>query len=437
MRADPLAPGTGGPRTAATPSASAPAIGGPPAPARGRGRTWLRAAGAVFAVAWGGNQFTPLLVLYRDGARLGDQVVDLLLAVYVLGIIPAVLLGGALSDRVGRRRLVVPAPFIAAAGSVVLASSGGAVPLLVAGRILSGIALGLVMAAGTSWVTELSAAPFGRAPDAAAGARRSSLALTGGFALGAVVAAGLAQFAPAPGVVPYLVHAGVAVALGALVLTCPETRPPSAGARAVWRGLRIPSASHRRFRTVVLPAAPWVFTTATCAYAVLPSLAAPLAPDLDIAMAGVLCLVALGCGFAVQPLVRRVGGVQGGGRTGLGLGLAAVGMAAAAVAALTLNLLVILAAAAILGTAYGVVLVSGLIEVQAIATREDLAGLTGVYYSLTYLGFFVPALLVLGARWVSYPAMLGVGGMLAAAWAITVAVAGARDDRRVAVPRGG
>ncbi len=30
------------------------------------GTDWRRVAALVFAIAWGGNEFTPLLVMYRD-----------------------------------------------------------------------------------------------------------------------------------------------------------------------------------------------------------------------------------------------------------------------------------------------------------------------------------------------------------------------------------
>jgi hypothetical protein len=49
--------------------------------------------------------------------------------------------------------------------------------------------------------------------------------------------------------------------------------------------------------------------------------------------------------------------------------------------------------AAVLGTGYGICLVSGLTEVQRIAPPAELAGLTAVYYSVTYVGFTFPVVL--------------------------------------------
>ena len=184
---------------------------------------WLLAAVAIFAVAWGGNQFTPLLVMYKDLDGLSTGAVDVLLGAYVLGIVPALLIGGPLSDRFGRRPLMLPAPALALIASIFLILGAGNPAILFVGRVLSGIGLGLGMVVGGSWVKELSVAPYDTRADDAAGARRASMSLTAGFGLGAAVAAGLAQFAPFQATLPYLVHIVVAL-LGFLAAAAtPET----------------------------------------------------------------------------------------------------------------------------------------------------------------------------------------------------------------------
>lgn len=125
---------------------------------RARVAPWLRVSAAVFAVAWGGNEFTPLLVTYRLDQHLSALTVNLLLGAYVLGIVPALLIGGPLSDRFGRRALALPAPVLALTGSAVLAAGGGSAAQLFVGRVFSGLALGLVMAVGTAWIKEQSIA---------------------------------------------------------------------------------------------------------------------------------------------------------------------------------------------------------------------------------------------------------------------------------------
>ena len=83
-------------------------------------RAWFPVAGSMIAVAWGGNEFTPLLVMYRETSNFSQVTVNGLLAAYVVGIIPALLIGGPLSDLLGRRPLLLPAAPLSLAGSFLL-----------------------------------------------------------------------------------------------------------------------------------------------------------------------------------------------------------------------------------------------------------------------------------------------------------------------------
>ncbi|WP_242496294.1 MFS transporter [Xylanimonas protaetiae] len=383
------------------------------------GRLWWPVAAVMFAVAWGGNEFTPLLVMYRERG-LGTVTVDALLGAYVLGIVPALLLGGPLSDRFGRRPLLLPAAPVAALGSLVL-SLGADMPwVLGAGRVLSGVALGLVMAVGTTWVTELAV----RGGDSAAGARRASLALTAGFLVGAGVASTLAQWGPWPHHLTYVVHAVLAVGSALWVLRVPET-VPHAGVRVsrLRDDLRFPAVSHRRFLRVVLPTAPWVFGCAGAAYAVLPSLLADHAGTVPVAFAGLMTVLTLGCGIGIQVVARRIDTHRSARASVVAMVLIVVGMGLGALAAFTLSLAAGLVAAAVLGVGYGLALVAGLSEVARIAQPRQLAGLTAVYYSIAYLGFFVPMALAWLARTWSYGQMFGAGTLLASVCLGVVATA--------------
>ncbi|WP_312918759.1 MFS transporter [Kocuria sp.] len=378
-------------------------------------KPWMRVSSALLAVAWGGNEFTPLLVMYRTVEGYEQVAVDMLLAAYVLGIVPALLIGGPLSDRHGRRALMIPAPILAMVGSILLAMGAGSLVLLFVGRVFSGLALGLGMAVGTSWIKELSDRPYEEHPERVSGARRASLSLTAGFALGAVIAATLAQFAPLQTVLPYVINLLICLPAVLLVAGAPETRHASAPHGSLLSDLKIPATRQHRFWFVVAPSAPWVFGCAASSYAILPALMADVVgPDYGIAFSGLMCLVGLGCGFFIQPLGRHLD--RDGSIRSLAVGMVAVilGMLTAVAAASTLNILVVLAASGVLGCGYGLVLVSGLQEVQRIARPDDLAGLTAVFYSLTYMGFFVPMVLALIARFTSYPWLFASGAVIAA-----------------------
>lgn len=382
-------------------------------------RRWLAVAAATFAIAWGGNEFTPLLVMYRAGEGFSGLTVDLLLFAYVLGIVPALLVGGPLSDRFGRRPLMIPAPLLAAAGSLILAVGADSAAVLAVGRVFSGLALGLAMAVGGSWLKELSAPPYG---DGTSGARRAAMSLTAGFGLGAAAAGVLAQWGPAPTMLSYACNAALALAAAAVLTVAPETRGRHDSANSWWADLAIPAAARRRFLFVVVPVAPWVFGAAGSAYAVLPALLTERVAHAPIAFSALLCVVTLGVGFGVQQAGRTLGadgprGVV----TAMVLLLAGMGCAAWAAAVLTVTAALI--AAAVLGAGYGMALLAGLTEIQRLAGPDDLAGLTAVFYSLSYLGFGVPAALsLLAGTGVAYSAMFVVGALLAVVCLVVVMV---------------
>ncbi|MEV5648582.1 MFS transporter [Nocardia sp. NPDC052254] len=391
-------------------------------------RVWWGVAAAVFAIAWGGNEFTPLLVMYKNDG-LPVTTVNLLLFDYVLGIVPALLIGGPLSDRYGRRRLLRPAPLITAAGSILLAFGDGVVPMLSIGRVLCGIGLGLAMAVGSSWIKELSQPPFGPRSALGTGARRSAMSLTSGFAIGAGVAGVLAQWAPWPSTLAYLINAALCLIAAVWVRRAPETVAPQPVRKPLREDLRIPAAGHRRFLRIALPLALWLFTAAATAYAILPTLAADRIAGTPIAFSALITVITLGCGFAIQSVARRID-LPGTARiAALSLVLTTIGMAMSVYAAASLALWAVAITAAVLGCGYGIGLVAGLQEIERIARPDDLAGLTAVFYSVSYLGFGTPVLLSLlhNTLHLGYPLMFA-GGLVIAAGCLAVVLANYRDD---------
>ncbi|MGW4364079.1 MFS transporter [Nocardia takedensis] len=380
-------------------------------------RGWVAVAAAMFAIAWGGNEFTPLLVMYK-GAGLGTTTVDLLLFAYVFGIVPALLVGGPLSDRHGRAPVLRPAPLIAATGSIVLACGADSVALLTLGRVLCGIALGLAMAVGGSWLEELSAIGHGRADGG--GARRAAMSLTGGFAVGAGVAGVLAQWGPWPHTLAYLINAALCVVAAGGLLRTPETRSTSAdrAPAALWAIPRLSARAARRFFGVALPVAAWLFACAAGAYAIMPTLMMPHAGSTPIAFSASITVLTLVCGFAIQSVARRIDRPGTARAATVSLTLVVAGMGCAAFAAHALTLWATVLTALVLGAGYGIGMVAGLQEVQRLAHPDDLARLTAIFYSVSYLGFGLPALLAaLHQRaGFGYPAMFVAVGLVAAAF---------------------
>jgi len=164
--------------------------------------------GLVFVAA---NLPGPLYVLYADRFGFSELTLTVVYAVYVIGTVLAVTIFGRISDQIGRRPVLFLSIVLSAASAVIFVLTFNTATLFVA-RVVSGLALGLTATACTAWIAELQ-------PE---GDRRiATLFSTGanltGLALGPLIAGLLAQFAPAPLRLPYIVYF-VGLAVPALVV---------------------------------------------------------------------------------------------------------------------------------------------------------------------------------------------------------------------------
>ncbi|MFG1798130.1 MFS transporter [Nocardia sp. NPDC049149] len=377
---------------------------------------WLGPGLALAVMGWGANQFPPLIALYARELGLTAAVLNAIFGLYALGLIPALLIGGRLSDRLGRKPIVLVALAISAVGTCLLIYGGEAVSALFAGRLLSGVANGLAFGTGAVWVKELSST----AGDAAAGPRRATVAMTIGFSAGPLVSGLCAQWLGAPTVLPYLPHLVLLAIAVVAVRRAPDPRRHAMRTASMTQD----TATARRpgvvvhFMLVLLPFAPWVFGTAAIALAYLPALIAPQIAGHAMAFGAVVIGLAASAGIVVQPLIRRIPHPESPRLLLISMGVALVGIGVAAVAARWQSPWMVFIASVLLGVAYGFTQFRGLVEVQQIVGPHALGTATAVYQILTYLGFAVPFLLSIAqSRTGLSPAtlLLIVGGIAAVA----------------------
>ncbi|MBH1937870.1 MFS transporter [Streptomyces sp. AV19] len=371
------------------------------------------------ASGWSANQFSSLLGVYRSELGLTESAATGLVAVYVLGLIPGLLAGGPLADRLGRRPVALTALAVNLASTAVLMAGTAATGWLLPGRLLTGLGAGALLAAGSAWVKELSGPPFvpGAAPGAAA--RRAGLFVSAGFASGGLVSALIAQWAPHPTMLAYVPHLLLAAGAWAAAYGAPETGGGPAPRTS-------PSGWDRaRFRRAVLPLAPWVFAAPTVGFVTLPGLVHGVSGWRTV-YAGVATAVVPGAGLLVQPLARRLAARHRQAAAVAGLAVVVAGFVLAAVAASGGQPVLALGTAAVLGAGYGLLLSFGLTEVAAIAPPERLARVTALFWTAAYVGMFTPYAVTLlsgtfGAAW-----LMGAGAVLAAVTCAGVTVLGRR-----------
>src|SRR5690348_3557635 len=345
---------------------------------------WLRIAFAMFAVGWGANQFSPMLIVYRHELRLTAGAVAGLFLVYALTLIPGLLVGGPASDRFGRRPVVWPFVALSPLATLLLVLGPRSLAMIAAGRAVAGLCSGVVFSAATAWVQEVSSGE-------GTSARRAALALTAGFGLGPVAAALLAQWAPGPLLTPYLPHLVIGIAAAVALGRTPEGAPVPPAARGSRNTRRWPPAAVRtaRFWLAVAPASPLVFGSVALAIVVLPE-EVTSAGSLSAGFAGLMTALSFAAGVAVQPFARRLRDALTGAVAGLACAAAGTATGIAAVAGPDRALAGV--AAVLLGLAYGLCLVSGLRQADQLAAPDERGAVVACYYALAYLGFAAPYL---------------------------------------------
>lgn len=346
------------------------------------GDGWRPVAWLLFAVSFGTNIATPLLVVYRARLGLAPAQVTGVFAVYALGLMLALLLAGPGSDRVGRRPVVLPFAALSALTSLVFLPASRLELLLFVARFLQGFVSGAVFSVASAWMREVSVgAPV------AVSARRASIAMNAGFSIGPLTAGLLAQYAPAPTVLPFLVH--VALALSALVVArrVPETlRARTDGARPA---LRLPAASRREFRRRLIPTAVPIFAFPATAATVLPFLLPSDVPM--VAVAGLVAGLVLGAAAVVAPAGRPLGAAA----APIGCGLGTAGLLLAVAATVTGSWPLLLPASVLLGTGSGLAMTAGLTLAEQLSTDDSRGAVYAAFYAVAYAGFGVPVVITL------------------------------------------
>lgn len=352
------------------------------------GRTDSRPAQATFvsvlalllATGWVANHFVALMPLISERQHLDATELDAIFAIYALGLLPGLLVGGRLSDALGRQTVALAGLAATLAGTAAMLLSQQPDVLLV-GRLVVGIGVGLLMSSCTAWASDL------KGP---AGAGTAGAVLLGGFAVGPF-AAGLIARAGQPGI-RWSFGLAAALVVAAMVFSVAAVRRGNAAGPAAARGWE-PSAATRQGTAWALswamPLAPWVFASATLGFITIPGrvhtgLAAPLA-------AGTATLIVNGVSGVIQVLARAL---RWGPHAGTaGAALAALGYAVTAMAPPTMSLPLGLSVFVILGCASGLCLRDGLIDLEAAAPRRVRGALVGAFYVVTYVGFGLPLIL--------------------------------------------
>ncbi|MGK5642694.1 MFS transporter [Streptomyces sp. URMC 126] len=311
-----------------------------PAPAAAPGWWVWAAAWPVTAVFVLSNAATPLYALWQRDIGFSRGTLTLVFACYIVGLIGSLLVSGVLSDRIGRRPVLVPALLLAAVACGIFATADS-VAALMAARLLAGIAVGAVVSAGMAAVSDVAGPARKRQA-----ALLASTAMALGAGLGPLLAGVLSETLPAPTVTVFAVEAVLLALALAVVLRMPLPRPAGGGGGS-W--IRVPGVPRGRGGDLLRGVAVFApgITATSFVLSLGPSLLSGLLGTTNRMVAGAMAFVMFLAATSVQFAVRRLrpDGILLAGAVGTVLAMAAL------VAAVHLSSAVLLTAAVLLAGA--------------------------------------------------------------------------------------
>ncbi|MGX1306616.1 MFS family permease [Amorphus suaedae] len=263
-------------------------------------RMWS-AAWAVAAVFALSNAPQPLYVAWQREIGFSAGAITLIFAVYIGGLLSALLVAGQLSDRYGRKPVLLPGIACGLVATVLFAFADN-IAMLLAARVLAGIAGGTTISVGAAAIVDLGGPDRRRAAS-----RAASVATVLGAAFGPLLAGALSEILDAPVVPVFAVL--FASMLSAFVIVALLRFPPI-GARAPRRfGVpRIPAGNGLNLAAGIAIFAPAMAATSfvlSLGPSVLSRLLGVASPLIAGGTACLMFVAATGVQFALRRLSIR------------------------------------------------------------------------------------------------------------------------------------
>jgi len=338
----------------------------------------------AFAVAaLGATLPTPIFPLYERQFGLSTAAVTVVFSTYAIAVVVTLLVAGGVSDRVGRKPVLIPGLLLSGASAVVLLTAQGTAALYI-GRVLSGLSVGLFAGTATAMLVDL--APRGRREVATSIAVAANI---GGLGLGNLVSGSLDEWVPHPTRTPFAVDLGLlALALAALMIA-PETvrRRPSGVILRLAR-LRVPSEIRGLFWQAAI-AGFCGFAVSGLFGAVAPSVMAQLLGVQSHVLAGLVVALLFFASAAGQVTTPRLNN-----HTALMAGCICLigGLALLAAAFLLHSFAVLVLSAVVAGAGQGLTVGGGLAAVVARAAPGLRGEVASTYFVVTYVGLVIPVI---------------------------------------------
>lgn len=324
---------------------------------------------------------TPLYASYQHAWGFSTFWLTWVFAVYAFTLLAALLVGGRLSDHLGRRPVILGA-LVLEAGSMLLFHQAQGLADLVIARAVQGLATGIATSALGAALLDV---------DRERGPWLNSLAPLLGMAVGALGCGLLVEFAPAPLQLVYRLFLLLFVLQGLLLLRLPDTLAPRPGLLAALRPQLAVPPQARGMLWRVLPLELAVWAVGGFYLSLMPGLIKAATGSSSILVGGGvvagLTLTGAGClhglrGWSSARLLR------------LGAATLVAGPALLWLAVASGQLGLFALGTLVTGVGFGSGFLGATRSLLPLAEPDQRAGLLAAFYVLSYLAFCLPALAV-------------------------------------------
>jgi MFS family permease len=378
--------------------------------------SWKALVG-LLVLTMGTSTLTPLLPLYQRDFGLSTGTATLLFVTYTITVCPTMLIAGNLSDRLGRKRILLPAMAVMTLASLVFALAES-VPLLFAGRVLQGLAIGGFLGVGSAFVVD----------HARRGSKALAAALAGvffrlGFGLGPGLAGITAEYARDPRHLIFEIHIALMIVGMIAIATASETLMRRQQGVPFRIRIGVPHGQALGFLTFVAPAAFMMSFVEGTVLSVVPIFVVETLGVDNLAVVGLIGFLVLAVG-GVAPFVAR--NLEP--RRSVIIGVAcsaALSFLIVASSGLDAVGLVVFAAAAI-GFINGFILYGGTVIAGTIVPIEERGKLMSLLYTFAYAGTIPTVALGYLADGIGLTGSLLVFSLAATALALFVLLVGRR-----------
>lgn len=323
---------------------------------------------------------TPMYALYAERLHFEVLTTTIIFATYAAGVLAALITFGSWSDAVGRRPVLFVGILFALASSVVFLVADS-VPLLLVGRLLSGLSAGVFT--GTATAAVIEAAPPHWQSRASAVATIANVAGLGG---GPLLAGLLVQYAPQPLHLAFVVHTGLMILAAVAVLIVPETSPRT-GHIGIQR-LSVP-AEVRSVFVVAAIAAFACFAITGLFTSVAPAFVSDVVGIKNHAVAGAVASTILIASAVAQVFAGRIPPRRA---LVVGCAILIVGMVILAAALELSTLLGLIVAATVAGIGQGIAFSRGLAAVAERTPADRRAEVSSMYFVVAYVAISLPVI---------------------------------------------